>query len=218
MRAALGRERAAHVRGHVRDHVPILAKTGDPIKAWEAGLVWVFFQSFIPMIGGFFAPIIRKITPRAALLGTLAGVSVAFISMRPAMEIYMTPAIGLRIAGHHSGAWFGGVRYPRGIPAGSRGSDRRRHANRPGFDGGGFGRRRHELSADGLFGNFGFLGAHAGHRPRVQRFRFPGRHPGHRDLRSASGDLVEAMDNVESAEAAGDSYPDDARAHSPTAW
>ena len=75
--------------------LPILAKTGDPIKAWEAGLVWVFFQSFILMIGGFIAPFIRKITPRAALLGTLAGVSVAFISMRPAMEIYMTPAIGL---------------------------------------------------------------------------------------------------------------------------
>ena len=37
--------------------LPILAKTGDPIKAWEAGLVWVFFQSFILMIGGFFAPL-----------------------------------------------------------------------------------------------------------------------------------------------------------------
>lgn len=75
--------------------LPILARTGDPIKAWEAGLVWVFFQSFILMIGGFVAPYIRKVTPRAALLGTLAGVSVAFISMRPAMEIYTTPAIGL---------------------------------------------------------------------------------------------------------------------------
>src|SRR5215471_8903176 len=63
--------------------LPILAKTNNPIKAWEAGLVWVFFQSFILMIGGFVAPFIRKITPRAALLGTLAGVSVAFISMRP---------------------------------------------------------------------------------------------------------------------------------------
>ena len=62
--------------------LPIALKTGDPIKGWEAGLVWVFFQSFMLMIGGFVAPIIRKITPRAALLGTLAGVSVAFISMR----------------------------------------------------------------------------------------------------------------------------------------
>jgi AGZA family xanthine/uracil permease-like MFS transporter len=62
--------------------LPITLKTGDPVKGWQAGLVWVFFQSFILMIGGFIAPYIRRITPRAALLGTLAGVSVTFISMR----------------------------------------------------------------------------------------------------------------------------------------
>ena len=47
------------------------AKTGNPIKGWEAGLTWVFIQSFVLMLGGFVGPIIRKITPRAALLGTL---------------------------------------------------------------------------------------------------------------------------------------------------
>ena len=36
--------------------LPIALATGDPIKGWEAGLVWVFFQSFILMIGGFIAP------------------------------------------------------------------------------------------------------------------------------------------------------------------
>ncbi len=63
--------------------LPIALKTGDPIKGWEAGLTWVFIQSFVLMAGGFIAPIIRRITPRAALLGTLAGVSVTFISMTP---------------------------------------------------------------------------------------------------------------------------------------
>ena len=36
--------------------LPITLKTSDPIKGWEAGLVWVFFQSFVLMIGGFIAP------------------------------------------------------------------------------------------------------------------------------------------------------------------
>jgi len=75
--------------------LPITLKTGDPIKGWEAGLTWVFIQSFVLMAGGFIAPVIRRITPRAALLGTLAGVSIAFISMRPALEMYMTPMIGI---------------------------------------------------------------------------------------------------------------------------
>ena len=98
--------------------LPITLKTGDPVKGWSAGLVWVFFQSFILMIGGFIAPYIRKITPRAALLGTLAGVSVTFISMRPALEMYMTPQIGLVCFAIILASWFGGVRYPKGIPAG----------------------------------------------------------------------------------------------------
>src|SRR3978361_2232124 len=98
--------------------LPITIKTGDPMKGWSAGLVWVFFQSFILMIGGFIAPYIRKITPRAALLGTLAGVSVTFIAMRPALEMYMTPQIGLVCFAIILASWFGGVRYPKGIPAG----------------------------------------------------------------------------------------------------
>src|ERR1019366_616326 len=98
--------------------LPITIKTGDPLKGWSAGLVWVFFQSFILMIGGFIAPYIRVITPRAALLGTLAGVSVTFISMRPALEMFMTPVIGLTCFAIIMASWFGGVRYPKGIPAG----------------------------------------------------------------------------------------------------
>ena len=98
--------------------LPIALKTNDPIQGWEAGLVWVFFQSFILMIGGFIAPIIRHITPRAALLGTLAGVSITFISMRPALEMYQTPVIGLTCFGVILVSWLGGFKYPKGIPAG----------------------------------------------------------------------------------------------------
>jgi adenine/guanine/hypoxanthine permease len=98
--------------------LPIASKTGDPIKGWEAGLVWVFFQSFILMIGGFIAPYVRRITPRAALLGTLAGVSITFISMRPALEMYQTPVIGFVCLAIILASWLGGVKYPGGMPAG----------------------------------------------------------------------------------------------------
>src|SRR6202012_3774796 len=75
--------------------LPIALATKDPIKGWEAGLTWVFVQSFVLMAGGFVAPIIRRITPRAALLGTLAGVSLTFIAMSPAEQVFMTPVIGV---------------------------------------------------------------------------------------------------------------------------
>src|SRR6266704_2492930 len=98
--------------------LPIAIKTNNPIKGWEAGLTWVFIQSFVLMVGGFIAPIIRRITPRAALLGTLAGVSITFISMRPALEMFMTPIIGITCFAIIMVSWFGGFKYPRGIPAG----------------------------------------------------------------------------------------------------
>ena len=186
--------------------LPITLKTGDPMKGWSAGLVWVFFQSFILMIGGFVAPYIRKITPRAALLGTLAGVSVTFISMRPALEMYMTPQIGLICFAIILVSWFGGVKYPRGIPAGliaiAAGMIIAWGSNLFGFNLGG-------LSIKGVgdaFANFGFSVPIPAVNHVFAGFEYLGI-----ILVTAIPfgiyDLVEAMDNVESAEAAGDTYP-----------
>jgi AGZA family xanthine/uracil permease-like MFS transporter len=186
--------------------LPITIKTGDPMKGWSAGLVWVFFQSFILMIGGFIAPYIRKITPRAALLGTLAGVSVTFISMRPALEMYMTPQIGLVCFAIILVSWFGGVKYPKGIPAGliaiAVGMIIAWGSNLFGLGLGG-------LSVKGVgdaFASFGFSVPIPAVGQVFSGFEFLGV-----ILVTAIPfgiyDLVEAMDNVESAEAAGDEYP-----------
>ena len=110
--------------------LPVKLATGDPMKGWQAGLTWVFIQSFVLMLGGFLAPIVRKITPKAALLGALAGVSITFISMKPALEMYMTPVIGVVCFAIILVSWFGGVKYG-GIPAGP-GRHRRRARSSPG--------------------------------------------------------------------------------------
>jgi adenine/guanine/hypoxanthine permease len=186
--------------------LPILIRTGDPVKAWEAGLTWVFIQSFILMIGGFVAPYIRAITPRAALLGTLAGVSIAFISMRPAFEMFMTPAIGLTCFAIILVSWFGGITYPKGIPAGLVaiivGAAIAWGANLFGLSLGGM-----SLAKLGsAFANVGFSVPIPAVGHVFAGFQFIGI-----ILVTAIPfgvyDLVEAMDNVESAEAAGDGFP-----------
>ncbi|MBV9461070.1 MAG: regulator [Bradyrhizobium sp.] len=186
--------------------LPVTLKTGDPMKGWSAGLVWVFFQSFILMIGGFIAPFIRRITPRAALLGTLAGVSLTFIAMRPALEMYMTPQIGVICFAVILVSWFGGVKYPRGIPAGLIaiiiGMIIAWGSTLLGLGVGG-------LSVKGVgdaFANFGFSVPIPAVNTVFSGFEYLGV-----ILVTAIPfgiyDLVEAMDNVESAEAAGDEYP-----------
>jgi AGZA family xanthine/uracil permease-like MFS transporter len=98
--------------------LPIMIATKDPIQAWEAGLTWVFIQSFVLMAGGFVGPYIRKITPRAALLGSLAGISITFISMSPAAQVFTTPVIGVVCFAVILASWFGGVKYFGGVPGG----------------------------------------------------------------------------------------------------
>ncbi|MEO5888181.1 MAG: regulator [Anaerolineales bacterium] len=99
--------------------LPVKIATGDPILAWQVGLAWAFIEGLVNLSGAFFAPYIRKLTPRAALLGTLAGVSIAFISLRPAMQIMSpVPWIGLVCLAIVLGGWFAGVRFPGKIPAG----------------------------------------------------------------------------------------------------
>src|SRR6267378_967442 len=186
--------------------LPITIKTGDPLKGWSAGLVWVFFQSFILMIGGFIAPYIRKITPRAALLGALARVSITFIAMRPALEMYMTPIIGLTCFAVILVSWFGGFKYPKGIPAGlvaiAVGMIIAWGSNLFGLGYGG-------LSLEGLrgaFSQFGFSVPIPAFDHVFSGFEFLGV-----ILVTAIPfgiyDLVEAIDNVESAAVAGDSFP-----------
>ena len=90
VRAAVGHQRAAHVRGGTFVVMLPINHRRPTIRSrpGEAGLTWVFVQSFVLMAGGFMAPIIRRITPRAALLGSLAGISITFISMSPAAQIF----------------------------------------------------------------------------------------------------------------------------------
>ena len=185
--------------------MPIALATKDPIKGWEAGLTWVFVQSFVLMAGGFVAPIIRKITPRAALLGTLAGVSITFISMAPALQMFMTPVIGITCFAIILLNWFGGVKYgkiPAGLVAIAAGSLIAWGSTALGLNFGG-------MTASGLaasVANFGFHVPVPAFSHVFDGFQFLGT-----ILVTAIPfgiyDLVEAMDNVESAAAAGDSYP-----------
>jgi adenine/guanine/hypoxanthine permease len=186
--------------------LPISVRTGDPVKGWEAGLTWVFIQSFVLMVGGFVAPVIRKITPRAALLGTLAGVSIAFIAMRPALEMFMTPVIGITCFAIILASWFGGVRYFRGIPAGlvaiAVGCVLAWGSSALGLGYGGMKVERLWQS----FANFGFSVPFPAVDHVFSGFQFLGV-----ILVTAIPfgiyDLVEAMDNVVSASVAGDSFP-----------
>jgi AGZA family xanthine/uracil permease-like MFS transporter len=98
--------------------LPVLGKTKDVMKAWEAGLAWAFLIGVVVLIGAFIGPTIRRYTPRAAMLGTLAGISIAFISMAAAFEMFNAAWIALATFAIILLSWTAGVRLPFGIPGG----------------------------------------------------------------------------------------------------
>ena len=98
--------------------LPIYLRTKDPIRAWTAGMAWAFIIGVIVPIGAFVGPYIRKYTPKAALLGTLAGISITFISMNPAGNMWKAAWIALPVFGLLLIGLLTDIKLPFNIPIG----------------------------------------------------------------------------------------------------
>ncbi|GAA4559535.1 regulator [Pseudonocardia xishanensis] len=98
--------------------LPIYLTTNDPLVAWAAGLAWSMIIGVIVLLGAFVGPYIRKYTPQAAMLGTLAGISIAFISMRPAAQMFTALWIALPVMVIILIGFFTDLKLPGNIPVG----------------------------------------------------------------------------------------------------
>jgi AGZA family xanthine/uracil permease-like MFS transporter len=98
--------------------LPTALQTKSPLKAWEAGIAWAFIIGLIILAGAFVGPYIRRFTPRAAMLGTLAGISITFISMRPSAQMWEAAWIALPVIALILIGFVSGVRLPGNVPMG----------------------------------------------------------------------------------------------------
>jgi AGZA family xanthine/uracil permease-like MFS transporter len=95
------------------------AGAADPARAaWHMGLVACLGSGVIELAGSLVAGTIRERTPRAALLSTLAGIALAFITLGFLFRAYARPVIGLTTLGIILLVYFGRVRFRGGIPGG----------------------------------------------------------------------------------------------------
>jgi AGZA family xanthine/uracil permease-like MFS transporter len=92
----------------------------DPATlAWQAGLLACVGSGLIEFGGSFVADKIRKATPRAALLSTLAGIALGFISLGFLFRTFANPLVGLTTLGVVLLTYFGRVRFKGRIPGGA---------------------------------------------------------------------------------------------------
>src|SRR5215510_8013315 len=95
------------------------AGVADPARvAWQAGLLATFCSGVIELAAAPFAERVRKATPRAALLSTLAGIALSFISLGFLYRTFARPLVGLTTLAIVMLTYFGRVRFKGRLPGG----------------------------------------------------------------------------------------------------
>lgn len=97
---------------------PVLEQTNDVDLTWRVGLAACLGSGIIELAGAFVAGWVKLVTPRAALLATLAGIAITFISMDFCFRIFADPLIGFAPVAFIFLQYIGRLYLPAGIPAG----------------------------------------------------------------------------------------------------
>jgi AGZA family xanthine/uracil permease-like MFS transporter len=87
--------------------------------AWQIGLAACAVSALIELAGALVAERVRRWTPRAALLSTLAGIAISFIAMDFAIKTFGAPLVALLPLGVILVTYFSGVHLPLRVPGGA---------------------------------------------------------------------------------------------------
>ena len=95
----------------------IAAGAEDPNRiAWQAGLVACFACGVIELAASLVGERIRRVTPRVAMIATLGGIGLSFLSIGFLLEAFSRPIVGIVTLGVMFILYFGRVRFGRGLP------------------------------------------------------------------------------------------------------
>jgi len=97
---------------------PVYMQTHDAYLAWKVGVAACFVSGVFEGLGAFVGDTIRRITPRAALLSTLAGIAIAFIALNHVFPLWDKPIIAFVPLAFILVEYFSHAKLPFKIPAG----------------------------------------------------------------------------------------------------
>lgn len=87
--------------------------------AWQVGLAACLVSGVLETVGALVAEKLRQITPRAALLSTLAGIAIAFIAMDFAIRTFEAPLLAILPLAVVLATYFSEMPMPLRIPGGA---------------------------------------------------------------------------------------------------
>jgi adenine/guanine/hypoxanthine permease len=74
---------------------PTMLATRDPVLAWKVGMGVTVAMGVVKLALAFAGEWVRRLVPRAGLLGSIAGVSVLLIAFLPMLKVIADPLVGL---------------------------------------------------------------------------------------------------------------------------
>jgi AGZA family xanthine/uracil permease-like MFS transporter len=95
---------------------PVMLATGDPELAWKVGMAITIAIGLVKTALAFVGDWARRVVPRAALLGSIAAVSILLIAFLPTLKVLRDPLVGMVALTVLLLALFGRVRMPFGVP------------------------------------------------------------------------------------------------------
>jgi AGZA family xanthine/uracil permease-like MFS transporter len=95
---------------------PVMLATGDPVLAWKVGMAATIAIGLAKLGLAFAGDWARRVVPRAALLGSIAGVAILLIAFLPTLKILRDPLVGLVSLVVLLLTLFGRVRMVFGLP------------------------------------------------------------------------------------------------------
>lgn len=74
---------------------PVYALSGDAMLAWKTGMAVTVLAGVFKIVLSFAGNAVRRIVPRAALLGSIGGAGVALIGVIPLLKVFADPIPGI---------------------------------------------------------------------------------------------------------------------------
>ncbi|WP_053366518.1 hypothetical protein [Bacillus sp. FJAT-27245] len=87
--------------------LPVYKTTGDAYFAYGIALVWCLFEAAILIAGAFLGDLLRKVIPKTVLLSCLSGLGLLLLAMNPMLQSFEKPLVAFIVLIIIFLNWFG---------------------------------------------------------------------------------------------------------------
>lgn len=95
---------------------PAYMATKDAVLSWKIAMAVVVIMGVVKLFGAWLGPGIRRVVPRAGLLGSIAAIALALIAFLPSLEVFSNPVVGFVSFGVILMTLIAKVRFPFRLP------------------------------------------------------------------------------------------------------